>query len=318
MTSSTKYSYLPLDYPILDTFYQKQKEVLWTPQEIDMSHDRYDWDKLNDNEKRFIEFILCFFAQADGIVIENLFENFQAETGQIKEARAFYAVQNFIETVHNETYSLLIDTFIRDAERKEMAFNAIDNYPSIKAISELIFKWMNKERPLTERIVAFCCVEGVLFSGAFAAIYWIKRKNLLSGLCKANEFIARDEAIHTTFGVALYHTFTGIRHDFPLLSQQRVFEIIDEFMNTSESFIRDALQVDMIGMCADDMVDYVKCTADVLCESLGYEKRYCKINPFDWMTIIGMPNKTNFFEDRPSEYAKSSSNDFTFKIDVDC
>lgn len=313
----TKYSYFPIKIPILEKYYQLQKEVFWTAQEIEYREDRQDWDLLDDNTKDFVKFLLFFFAQADGIVNENLIENFKRETGEYKEARMFYAAQEFMEVGHNETYSILIDTFIRDPVEKAKAFNAIKYYPSIRKITSWIFEWMRNGRPLTERVIAFACVEGMFFSGAFAGIYWIKRKNILKGLCKANEFIARDEALHTEFAIALYHVLTSIDKKYEPLPQTRVHEIIGSAMAAAEEFTRDALRVDLIGMNADDMVTYVKCTANRLSEALGYQKLYNVENPFDWMAIIGLPNKSNFFETRVSEYGRQSKSDFAFDLDAD-
>lgn len=313
----TKYSYFPIKYPVLEKYYQRQKEMFWTAQEIDYREDRKDWDELDADTAQFIKFILFFFAQADGIVNENLIENFKRETGEYKEARMFYAAQEFIEVGHNETYSMLIEAFIRDPDEKAKAFNAIKYYPSIRKIADWIFKWMRSGQPLIERVIVFACVEGMFFSGAFAGIYWIKRKNILKGLCKANEFIARDEALHTEFAIALYHVITAVDKKYAPLPETRVHEIIGGAMDAAEEFTRDALRVDLIGMNADDMVDYIKCTANRLAESLGYRKLYEVENPFDWMAVIGLPNKSNFFETRVTEYGRQSTADFEFDLDTD-
>ena len=316
----TKYSYFPIKYPILEKYYQLQKQMFWTAQEIEYQDDRRDWDQLDPDTKNFIKFILFFFVQADGIINENLVENFKCETSVYKEARMFYAAQQFVEVGHNETYSMLIETFIRDPDEKMKAFNAIKYYPSIREIANWIFKRMKSSCPLIERIIAFACVEGIFFSSAFAGIYWIKRKNILKGLCKANEFIARDEALHTEFAVALYHVMTEIDTSpgrCEPLSETRVHEIIGEAMIVAEKFTRSALRVDLVGMNADDMVAYVKCTANRLAESLGYKKLYKIKNPFDWMAVIGLPNKSNFFETRVSEYGRQSKADFEFDLNAE-
>lgn len=312
----SKYCFLPMKYARLLEHYTKQRDAFWTVAEIDFSKDRGDWMKLEAGEREFLTFVLAFFAQADGLVIENLFENFQRETSDIKEANAFYSIQNAIETIHNETYSTMIETFIQDYGQRQKAFNAIDNYPSIKKIADWILKWMDPKLPLLERIVAFACVEGIFFSGAFCAIYWIKKSNRLRGLCKANEFIARDEAIHTQFAVALYHFYTMVRM-MESLTQGRIEEIIGSAIEVIEEFIRNALRVELISMNADDMMKYVKCTADVLVTSLGFEKMYSAENPFDWMLLITLPNKTNFFEDTVSEYSKVAKSDFKFTTTED-
>lgn len=308
----SKYCFLPMKHRKLLSYYEKQRDSFWTPSEINMEKDRYDWLSLQKDEIQFLTFVLAFFAQADGIVIENLVEHFQKETSTIKEANAFYCMQNAIETIHNETYSMMIETFIQDLKEREKALNAIDNYPSIKKIAEWMTKWMNSEAPLMERIIAFACVEGIFFSGAFCAIYWIKKSNKLRGLCKANEFIARDEALHTEFAIALYHHYTSVEKKADLLSQKTVHYIISSAMAVVEEFIRDALKVELIGMNANEMMEYVKCTADSLITSLGYDKIYNAENPFDWMMLIALPNKTNFFEDTVSEYSKVTKTDWSF------
>jgi ribonucleotide reductase beta subunit family protein with ferritin-like domain len=314
---TSQYSYFPVNYPKLEEFYQRQKNIVWFPQEVDCSKDRSDWDtKLDDNIRNFLKFILFFFAQADGILNVNI-SIFKQETSEYKEARNFYAAQEFMEVIHNEMYSMLIETFIRDTEEKRKAFRAIEYYPSIRKIAEWMFKWMDPNIPLPMRVIAFACVEGIFFCSAFAAIYWIKQKNVLSGLCKANEFIARDEALHTEFAIALYHTLTSIDKKFDVLTQSAVKEIIGSAVDLCEEFTRDALRVDMIGMNADEMVMYVKCTANRLADSLGYQKLYDVENPFDWMAVIGLPNKTNFFESRVSEYSRSDDTNYEFELSDD-
>ena len=331
----SQYSFFPIKHPNLESFYQRQKAVVWSPQELDYSRDRSDWDILDDGTKTFIKFILFFFAQADGIVNENLITNFKQQTSFFKEATFFYSAQEYIETIHNETYSILIETFIRDRQEKMRGYNAIKHYPSIKKIADWMFAWMDSKRFLLERVVAFACVEGIFFSSAFAAIYWIKRRNILQGLCKANEWIARDEALHTEFAVELYHELTTFKPDKPMylvlengtnlplplsrLSEDTIHSIIKSAVAVSESFVRDALQVDLIGMNADDMVDYVKCTGDIISMSFGYNPIYKVDQPFTWMAVISLPNKSNFFESKVSEYAKpaADSYDFTFDLDAD-
>lgn len=310
------YSFFPIKNPRLEEYYQKQKNMFWTPQEIDYSEDRQQWDSLDDDTKKFLEFILFFFSQADGIVNENLIENFKRETSVYKEASFFYAMQEAIEVIHNETYSLLIETFIRDEEKKAKAFNAISHFPSIRALAEWMFSWMNKDIPLSERVIAFSCVEGVFFTSAFAAVYWIKKRNILQGLCKANEFIARDEALHTEFAVSLYHTLVKDSPEAEL-SRERVFEILGSAAQVSETFIRDALHVDLVGLSGDDMVNYMKCTVNSLSTSLGYGNIFDVENPFPWMSVIALPNKSNFFETKVSEYGRQATSDYTFDLDIE-
>lgn len=316
----TKYSYFPIQHKILEKYYQTQKNVIWTPAELDFTGGRSDWEdssKLDPGAKNFIKSVLAFFAQADGIVNENIMNNFKQETSKLKEARAFYCAQEFIETIHNETYSLFIEAFIRDDEEKIRTFNAIENDPSVKKMAEWAFKWMNQDIPLTERIVAFACIEGIFFSSAFAAIYWIKKRNILRELCKANEWIARDEAIHTEFAIALYHVLTEQEKMFEPLSQERVHQIIKSATDTCEQFTRESLKVDLIGMNAPDMIKYVQCTSNRLSTALGYNPIYNVENPFDWMKVISLPNKSNFFETQVSEYSRQSVSDFSFDEDED-
>lgn len=319
----SRYSHFPIKHQILEDYYQKHKSSTWFDSEIDFAEDRHDWEeKLDKNSKRFLKFILCFFAQADGIVNENLVDNFIHETSVVKEAGKFYRWQAAMEQIHNETYSKLIEAFFRSREEKIKAYNAIHHYPSIRKISEWVFKWMDTDKPLAERIVAFACVEGIFFSSAFAAIYWIKKKNILKGLCQANEFIARDEALHTEFAIALYHIITGVENLSNSLSKEVVHSIISSATSTAEEFTREALRVDLIGMNAEEMIRYVKCTSDRLSISLGYGKIFNETNPFEWMDVIALPNKANFFETRVSEYGRqetsqSQSDAFDFDLETD-
>lgn len=296
----SKYSHFPIDYPELEEYYQLQKSVHWTPQEIEYKNDRFDFEKLSEGTQRFIKFILCFFAQADGIVNENLMENFVQETSTLKEAGKFYKAQAYIEQIHNETYSLLIETIITNPEEKRKAYSAIREYPSIGKLADWMEKWMNRDIPLLQRVVAFACVEGVMFSSAFAGVYWIKNKNVMKGLCKANEFIARDEGIHTRFALELYRTMT--RNGYEKLSKDEIHSIVRSAADVSEKFIRDALKVDLIGLSSDEMVKYMRSTADYIASSLDVEEPFGETNPFKWMSVIGLTNKTNFHEDRVTEY----------------
>lgn len=314
-----RFAFLPIENPGLDEIYQDQKNIMWTVSDIDFSNDRSHWDRLDEDTQYYIKFLLSLFAQLDGIVNENLVENFKKETSAFsKDCSKFYAYQEAIEWTHNETYSFLIKTFIRDKEEQKRSLNSIKHFPSIRAIARWAKHWMSSRHPLVERIIAFACIEGVIFSSAFAGIYYIKRRNVLHGLTKANEAIARDEALHTRFAVVLYHHITEIWKKAPPLPEERVHAIINSAVTTTEEFTRTAMNVHLVGINADDMVSYVKCTADVLCESLGYKPLYSCANPFDWMTIISLPNKTNFFESRVSEYAKESGTEtFVFDLDAD-
>lgn len=304
--SSVKdYAYFPVRYPELEVFYQKQKSAFWTPQEIDYSRDRTHWDSLDDDSKHFLKFVLSFFAQFDGIINENLIDNFKNETRMYKEAASFYAAQEFFETMHNETYSILIETFFRDAKEKKKAFNAIENYDSIKNMADWVFEWMDSEKPIIERVVAFACVEGIFFSACFCAIYWIKKKNILHGLTKANEFIARDEALHTQFAVALYHT---MKNDGYTLQTKRGKEIIRSAVDRLVDFVQESLKVELIGMTSDAMIKYVKSVANTLSVDFGFGEVYEDVvSPFIWMVTMVLPNKTNFHESRVSEYTKPAN-----------
>lgn len=322
----TRYSFFPIKYPKLIEYYHKQKSVFWIAQEIPLAGDRNDWDKLDNDTKSYITFILSLFSQLDGIVNENLVENFKKDTDEYKECRMFYAIQEAVECTHNEAYSLFIKAYIRDPEEQIRSLNAIHNYPEIAAIAKWAFEWMKPDRPFLERLIAFACIEGIIFSSAFAGIYWIKRKNILGGLTKANEWIARDENYHTEFPVALYHTITLGQmtiHDqtLPALPEGRVHEIISSAVDVTEKFTRNAMRNELVMLNSDDMVGYVKCTADHLSKSLGYNPIYDIDNPLTWMVVISLPNKTNFFEGIVTEYSRQNGqdeDDYKFDLDTPC
>lgn len=296
-------SFLPIKKENLIKFYYQQRDLIWFVQEFTIKDDRRDWDRLDDNTKRYIKFLLCFFSQFDGLINENIIDNFKRETSNYKEAKYFYSVQEFIENIHNEAYSLLIDVFIRDDNEKQKALNAIHYYKPIQELSNWLVYWMNDSIPLMERIIAFACVEGIFFSSAFAGIYWIKRKNILKGLCKANEFIARDEGIHTEFAIELYKTYVSDRIYSPV-SNERIKEIISSAVDAVSNFTEEALNVDLVGLDCKDMIKYIKCTSDYISNKFCGEKIYNIQNPFDWMAVLGLDNKTNYFESEVSEYAQ--------------
>lgn len=311
------YAFFPRKYLYLNKKYEQLRDSFWVPAEIDFTSDRNDWINLSnekDPEKlkankdmlKFIEHILAFFAQADGIVNENLIKNFENDTEHIKEAGDFYKMQAANETIHSETYGIAIETLITNSNKKQKMYDAIMNYPSIKKISEWVFEYMDpKKHSLPERIVGFCCVEGILFTSAFCAIYWLKKKKIFRGLWKANEFIARDEAVHTEFGVLLYHHFTSLTKEYEVLNDDVIKDIIGSAVDVTSNFTHESLQVDLIGMSPEEMILYIKSTANSLGKSLGLkDKIYNVENPFDWMAVISLPNKTNFFEDEVSEYSK--------------
>lgn len=310
----TVYSFLPVQNKNLAFYYQEHKARVWFPSEIHFDvNERIEWDAMSESFQEYIKSVLFFFAQMDGIVNENLINNFKNKTRHIKEAGWFYAVQEMMEVIHNETYSLTIDHFIRDEEEKQKGFNAIMHYKAIKDIADEAFRWMNTEVPLLEQIVAFVCIEGILFSSAFASIYYVKRLNILKSLCKANEFIAKDESLHTSFGIELYHHLvrTG---EYEALSQQKIEEIVTCFTKLGESFTREYLKLDYIQLNTDDMIKYINTTADSITTFLGYEKIYNVQNPFNWMVVISMPNKSNFFETDVTEYKIPEEQELDFNF----
>lgn len=311
MDLTKDYAFLPIINYELYKLYDTHKKMYWVPEDIRFDNkDRDQWDHLDDNTKKFLKFTLAFFAQFDGIVGENINANFAKETSHIKEAKHFYSIQNAIETIHNETYSLMIETFIRnDAEKKQM-FHSIENFSSIKNIALWIKNNMTEGIPLPRRIIVMACLEGIIFSSSFASIYYIKRLNILESLTKANEFIARDEALHTEFAIKLYKILTKdeLYHD------KYIKTIITEAVDVAIRFTEEALNVDLIGLKKNDMINYIKCVADKIYEMICAEKIYNVENPFEWMNVISLQNKSNFFETTVSEYSKPTrSNDIDEK-----
>jgi ribonucleotide reductase beta subunit family protein with ferritin-like domain len=288
-------------FPIKDQdiwqMYKKQVDCFWRAEEIDLSKDLTHWDTLEQNEKYFISMILAFFAASDGIVLENLAMRFMGEV-QLSEARAFYGFQIAMENIHSETYSLLIDTYIKDREEKTMLFQAINNYPCIKKKADWAIKWIHDKRSsFATRLIAFACIEGIFFSGAFCSIFWLKKRGLMPGLTFSNELISRDEALHTEFAVLLYSKLNK------KISKTKILEIIKEAVEIEKEFICDALPCRLIGMNSDLMYQYIEFIADRLSVQLGYDKIYNSSNPFDFMEMISIEGKTNFFEKRVAEYA---------------
>lgn len=301
-------------FPIRDQdiwkMYKKQISCFWTVEEIDLSKDHLDWETLNADEKHFISMILAFFAASDGIVLENLALRFFGDV-QLPEARAFYGFQIAMENCHSETYSLLIETYIKNEEEKHKLFNAIENFPCIKKKSDWCQKWIHDNRSsFATRLVAFACIEGIFFSGAFCSIYWIKKRSILSGLTFSNELISRDEALHTEFAILLYSRL------IKKIGKSRIYEIIKEAVDIETEFICEALPCRLIGMNSTLMTQYIQFVADRLCLQLGYDKIYNVQNPFEFMELISLESKTNFFENRVAEYALStktkSENEFNF------
>lgn len=277
--------------------YKKQVDCFWRAEEIDLSKDQKDWDTLTPNERHFISMILAFFAASDGIVLENLGMRFMSEV-QLAEARAFYGFQIAMENIHSETYSLLIDTYIKNETEKSKLFNALNEYECIRKKGDWALKWINDKRSsFATRLVAFACVEGIFFSGAFCSIFWLKKRGLMPGLTFSNELISRDEALHTEFAVMLYNKLNK------KINKARIYEIIKEAVEIEKEFIIEALPCKLIGMNSKLMGDYIEFVADRLVVQLGYEKIYKTANPFNFMEMISIEGKTNFFEKRISEYA---------------
>jgi len=287
----------PIKYDDIWAMYKKQVDCFWRAEEIDLSKDLNDWAKLNDDEKQFISMILAFFAASDGIVLENLAQRFMSDV-QISEARAFYGFQIAMENIHSESYSLLIDTYIKDKEQKHKFFNAIENYPCIKKKSDWAQKWIHDNRSsFATRLVAFACIEGIFFSGAFCSIFWLKKRGLMPGLTFSNELISRDEALHCEFAILLYSKLEK------KLPKQKIHDIVRECVEIEIEFICEALPCRLIGMNSELMGQYIQFVADRLCVQLGYPKIYNAVNPFPFMELISLEGKTNFFERVVSEYA---------------
>jgi ribonucleoside-diphosphate reductase subunit M2 len=287
----------PIVYNDIWQMYQKQIECFWRPEEIDLTKDLTHWDALNTDEKYFISLILAFFAASDGIVLENLAQRFMSDV-QVSEARAFYGFQIAMENIHSTTYSLLIETYIKEKVEKHKLFNAIENFPCIKKKSDWAQKWIRDNRSsFATRLVAFACVEGIFFSGAFCSIFWLKKRGLMPGLTFSNELISRDEALHCEFAVLLYSKLVK------KIDKARIHEIIKEAVEIETEFICEALPCRLIGMNSLMMTQYIQFVADRLCVQLGYKKIYNVLNPFDWMELISLEGKTNFFERKVGEYA---------------
>lgn len=291
---------LPIEYHDLWDMYKKAVASFWVAEEIDLESDRTDWNKLNDKEQHFIKNILAFFAASDGIVNENLCARFANEV-QISEARAFYHFQMAMEDIHSETYALLIDTYIKDPIEKDHLFNAIKTIPCIKKKADWAFKWITSGESFAQRLLAFAIVEGIFFNGAFCSIYWLKKRGLMPGLTFSNELISRDEGLHTDFAIKLYRS-----HISEKLPQEAVHSMIKEALEIEKEFICESLPVSLIGMNSDLMGQYLEFTADLLVTDLGYKQIYGSKNPFDWMELITLEGKTNFFEKKVSDYKKAN------------
>ncbi len=289
----------PIVHDDIWKFYKKSEASFWTAEEIDLSQDLTDWhNKLNDDERHFVKHVLAFFAASDGIVNENLAENFVSEV-QYTEAKFFYGFQIMMENIHSETYSLLIDTYISDPKDKDYLFNAIDTMDCVKKKAEWALRWID-EASFAERLIAFAAVEGIFFSGSFCSIFWLKKRGLMPGLSFSNELISRDEGMHCDFACLLYNN-----HIQNKLSNDTILTIIKDAVDIEKEFVSDALPVKLIGMNSDLMCQYIEFVADRLLAALGQEKIYNVENPFPWMDMISLQGKTNFFEKRVGDYQKS-------------
>ena len=289
----------PIQYDDVWSMYKKHVSTYWTVEEIDFSKDGKDWDTLTQDEQYFIKNVLAFFAASDGIVNENLVLNFMSEI-KVPEVLAFYSFQNAIETVHSETYSLLIDTYIKDEIEKNRLLNAVETIPCIKKKADWAMKWINStDDNFATRLIAFACIEGIFFSGAFCSIYWLKERGVMHGLTFSNELISRDESLHTEFAILLYS------HIVNKLSEEKVHEIIKDAVTIEKEFIIESLPCRLLGMNSELMSQYIEFVSDRIAVQLGYSKIYNITNPFDFMDRIGLEDKQNFFEVRVSNYSKA-------------
>jgi ribonucleoside-diphosphate reductase beta chain len=296
--NDNRFVLFPIKYDEIWDMYKKAEASFWTAEEVDLAQDLVDWKRLTDNERHFIKHVLAFFAASDGIVNENLVLNFMREV-TIPEARCFYGFQVAIENIHAEMYSLLIDTLIQDETEKDFLFNALQNLDCVSKKGNWAMKWIENAPSFAHRLIAFAAVEGIFFSGSFCSIFWLKKRGLMPGLSTSNEFISRDEGLHCDFACLLYSMLEN------KLDPKEVESIITEAVSFEKEFVTDALPVNLIGMNAELMTQYIEFVADRLLTSLGNEKVYGTSNPFPWMELISLQGKTNFFEKRVSEYKKS-------------
>jgi len=305
----------PIQHSDIWEMYKKQEASIWTAEELDLSPDLVDWEsKLNDDERFFIKHVLAFFAASDGIVNENLAENFLSEV-QYTEAKFFYGFQVMMENIHSETYSLLIDTYIKDTKEKNYLFNAIETFEPVKKKADWAMRWIDNGS-YAERLISFAAVEGIFFSGSFCSIFWLKKRGLMPGLTFSNELISRDEGLHCDFACMLYNN-----HLVNKLPKEEVQKIIADAVEIEKEFVTESLPVRLIGMNSDLMSQYIEFVADRLLTELGNDKIYNTSNPFDFMDMINLQGKTNFFEKRVGEYQKAgvlnNENNTTFSLDSD-
>ncbi|GLC43861.1 hypothetical protein PLESTB_000916200 [Pleodorina starrii] len=304
-----RFTLFPIRYPDLWDFHKRAVASFWTVEEVDFSGDLVDWDRLKDDEKRFIKYVLAFFAASDGIVMENLAARFMSEV-QVPEARAFYGFQIAMENVHSEMYSVLLDHYVRDPQERHQLFNAIQTIPTVGKKADWALRWISSSNSFAERLVAFACVEGIHFSGSFCSIFWLKKRLLMPGLSFSNCLISRDEGLHCDFACCLYG------HLKNRLTQERVHMIVGEAVQLEDEFCTEALSCELLGMNADLMRQYIRFVADRLLLSLGYDKLYNSANPFDWMEMISLQAKANFFERRVGEYQRAGVMAATHSVDT--
>mgnify|MGYP001158098442 CR=1 FL=1 len=310
-----RYVIFPIKYDDIWKMYKKAEANFWTAEELDLSKDLNDFhEKMNEDERYFVENVLAFFAASDGIVNENLVERFCNEV-QLLEAKFFYGFQIAVENIHSETYSLLIDTYIKDLTLKTKLLNAVETIPSVKKKADWALKWIGDKSDFSKRVIAFACVEGIFFSGAFCSIFWLKKRGLMPGLCHSNELISRDEGLHTEFAVLIHHTLQN------KCSDDDIYSIVKEAVMIEKEFITESLPCRLIGMNNKLMLQYIEYVADRLLLMLGLDKIYNVGNPFDWMELISIQGKTNFFEKRVGEYSNVSNpnanNEIVDNFDLD-
>ena len=295
-----KYVLFPIQYPKIYEMYKKEELAFWTAEEIDFSADIPDYEKLTANEREFIENILAFFAGSDGIIMENIDCNFGKEI-EIPEVRLFYGFQEAMEGIHSECYSLMIETYVKDPVRKDELYNAVEKIPAVKKKAEWACKWLNGDIPISKRLIAFAIVEGIFFAGSFCAIFWLKstKQLMTKALCKSNELIARDESMHVDFSVLLYSLIVN------KLPEEEVHDLFKEAIEIEIYFITESIKCSLIGMNSDKMIQYIKSVSDRLLEQLGYSKLYNVSCPFPFMDMISLEGKTNFFEQRVTEYNRA-------------
>jgi ribonucleotide reductase beta subunit family protein with ferritin-like domain len=315
--NDSRFVLFPLKYHSVWEMYKKHMAVFWTAEEIDLVPDLSDWEnKLNKDEKHFISHILAFFAASDGIVNENLALRFYKDV-QIPEARCFYGFQIAMENIHSETYSLLIDTYIKDSKEKDKLFHATENLACVAKKAKWAMNWISSKKSFAHRLVAFAAIEGIFFSGSFCAVYWLKKRGLMSGLCTSNEFISRDEGLHCQFAVLMH----SLLNEEEKVDAATITQIITEAVEIEKEFILEALPVSLIGMNSESMSQYIEFVADHWLQQLGAPAFYGAKNPFEWMELISLEGKTNFFEKRVSEYQRpgvlSEKHSHTFTLDAE-